>query len=116
MSLRLKFILYLSAVHVLFAGVAIYLLMKHRIWLLAVEAVFIVSLSVGLRLIRQLFNTIELVNTGAQFIQDSDFTSRFSEVGQPELDRLIAVYNRMADHLRDERTRMQEQNYFWTRC
>ncbi len=112
MSLRFKFILYLIAVHLLFAGVAIYLLMKHRIWLLAVEAVFIVSLYVGLRLIRQLFNTIELVNTGAQFIQDSDFTSRFSEVGQPELDRLIAVYNRMADHLREERTRMQEQNYF----
>ncbi len=112
MSLRLKFILYLVAVHLLFAGVAINLLMKHRIWLLAVEAVFIVSLYVGLRLIRQLFNTIELVNTGAQFIQDSDFTSRFSEVGQPELDRLIAVYNRMADHLREERTRMQEQNYF----
>lgn len=112
MSLRFKFILYLIAVHLLFAGVAIYLLMKHRIWLLAVEAVFIVSLYVGLRLIRQLFNTIELVNTGAQFIQDSDFTSRFSEVGQPELDRLIAVYNRMADHLREERTLMQEQNYF----
>lgn len=112
MSLRLKFILYLIGVHLLFAGVAIYLLTKHRIWLLAVEAVFIVSLYVGLRLVRQLFNTIELVNTGAQFIQDSDFTSRFSEVGQPELDRLIAVYNRMADHLREERTRMQEQNYF----
>jgi two-component system nitrogen regulation sensor histidine kinase NtrY len=112
MSLRLKFIFYLIAVHLLFAGVAIYLLMKHRIWLLAVEAVFIVSLYLGQRLIRQLFNTIELVNTGAQFIQDSDFTSRFSEVGQPELDQLIAVYNRMADHLREERTRMQEQNYF----
>jgi len=112
MSLRLKFILYLIVVHLLFAGVAVYLLLQQRIWLLAVEAVFIVSLYVGLRLIRQLFNTIELINTGAQFIQDSDFTSRFSEVGQPELDRLIVVYNHMADHLREERTRMQEQNYF----
>lgn len=112
MSLRLKFIFYLVAVHLLFAGVAVYLLTKHRIWLLAVEAVFIISLYVGLRLIRQLFNTIELINTGAQFIQDSDFTSRFNEVGQPELDQLIVVYNHMADHLREERTRMQERNYF----
>jgi nitrogen fixation/metabolism regulation signal transduction histidine kinase len=112
MSLRLKFILYLIVVHLLFAGVAVYLLLQQRIWLLAVEGVFIVSLYIGLRLIRQLFNTIELINTGAQFIQDSDFTSRFSEVGQPELDRLIVVYNHMADHLREERTRMQEQNYF----
>jgi len=114
-SLRLKFILYLILIHLLFAGVAIYLLSKNRVWLLAVETVFIVSLYAGLRLIRHLFNTIELINTGAQFIQDSDFTSRFSEVGQRELDRLIKVYNRMADHLREERTRMQEQNYFLDR-
>src|SRR5262249_58062866 len=88
---------------------------KNRVWLLAIEAVFIVSLYAGLRLIRHLFNTIELINTGAQFIQDSDFTSRFSEVGQRELDHLIKVYNRMADHLREERTRTQEQNYFLDR-
>lgn len=115
MSLRLKFIFYLIFIHLLFAGVAVYLLSKNRVWLLAVEAVFIVSLYVGLRLIRHLFNTIELINTGAQFIQDNDFTSRFSEVGQQELDRLVKVYNRMADHLREERIRMQEQNYFLDR-
>jgi len=115
MGLRLKFILYLILIHLLFAGVAIYLLSKNRLWLLAVEAVFIVSLYAGLRLIRHLFNTIELINTGAQFIQDSDFTSRFNETGQRELDHLIKVYNRMADHLREERTRMQERNYFLDR-
>lgn len=112
MNLRIKFILYLLLVHLLFAGVAIYLLLQHRLWLLAVEAIFIISLYTGIRLVRQLFNTIELINTGADFIQDSDFTTRFNEIGQPELDRLVKVYNRMAGHLRDERTRTQEQNYF----
>lgn len=112
LGLRGRFILYLLLVHLLFAGVAIYLLMKDRVWLLAVEAVFIVSLYLGVRLIRNLFGTIELINTGAQFIEDSDFTSRFREVGQPEMDRLIQVYNRMADNLREERARLQEQNYF----
>jgi two-component system, NtrC family, nitrogen regulation sensor histidine kinase NtrY len=111
-SLRSRFVLYLILVHLLFAGVAIYLLKKERIWLLAVEAVFVVSLSLGVRLIRNLFGTIDLINTGAQFIEDSDFTSRFREVGQPEMDKLIHVYNGMADHLREERARMQEQNFF----
>jgi len=111
-SLRLKFILYLIFIHLLFAAVAVYLLAQHRIWLLAVEAVFIFSLALGLRLIRGLFGTIGLINTGAQFIQDSDFTSRFRELGQPELDQLVKVYNRMADNLREERTRLQEQNFF----
>ena len=107
MSLRLKFILYLITIHLLFAGVAIYLLLQHRIWLLAVEAVFLISLLVGLRLIKNLFGTIELINTGAQFLNDGDFTARFREVGQPELDQLIHVYNRMVDQLREERTRLQ---------
>lgn len=111
-SLRLKFIFYLIFVHLLFAGVAIYLLSKHRVWLLAVEAVFVISLAVGVKLIRNLFGTIELINTGAQFIEDSDFTSRFREIGQPEMDHLVRVYNQMADSLREERVRMQEQNYF----
>ncbi len=112
MSLRLKLLLYLITVHLLFAGVAIYLLLQHRFWLLAVEAVFLLSLFIGLRLIKNLFGTIELINTGAQFISDGDFTARFREVGQPELDQLVQVYNRMVDQLRDERTRLQEQNYF----
>ena len=112
MSLRLKFILYLILVHLLFAGVAIYLLLQQRLWLIAVEAVFALSLISGLKLIQDLFGTLDLINTGAQFISDSDFTSRFREVGQREMDDLIQVYNRMVDHLREERTKLQEQHYF----
>src|SRR5438128_34918 len=99
MSLRLKFILYLVLIHLLFAGVAVYLLVRQRLWLIAVEAVFTLSLVGGLKLIQGLFGTLELINTGAQFISDSDFTSRFREVGQVEMDRLILIYNRMVDHL-----------------
>lgn len=111
-SLRARFIIYLIFIHLLFACLAVYLLLGRRIWLLAVEAIFLLSLSIGVNLIRRLFGTIDLLNTGAQFIEESDFTSRFRETGQAEMDRLVGVYNRMIDHLRQERTRMQEQNYF----
>src|SRR6185295_18939407 len=87
-------------------------LLQHRIWLLAVELVFIVSLTAGLSLTRTLFGTIELIHTGAQFMRDRDFSSRFREVGHPEMDQLVEIYNRMADHLREERTKLQEQNFF----
>lgn len=49
---------------------------------------------------------------GAQFIAERDFSSRLREVGQPELDALVAVYNRMIDSLREERLRAQEQHHF----
>jgi two-component system nitrogen regulation sensor histidine kinase NtrY len=115
LSLRYKFILYLIVIHLLFAGLAVYLLKENRLWLFAIEAVFLLTLGLGIKLISSLFNTLDLINTGAQFIEDNDFTTRFRAVGQPEMDRLIGVYNRMVDSLRDERTRMQEQHYFLDR-
>jgi nitrogen fixation/metabolism regulation signal transduction histidine kinase len=111
-SLRHKFILYLLFIHLAFAGVAIFLLWEKRLWLLAVEAFFVLSFFLALRLFRALFEPLDLVMAGVEFIKDKDFTSKFNEVGQPEMDELIAVYNRMIDHLREERTRLQEQHYF----
>lgn len=112
MSLRRKFILYLVLTHVLFCLTAVALLAQRSLWLFAFEAVFIISLSIGIKLVSDLFGTLELINTGAQFIHDGDFTARLVEVGQPEMDHLVDIYNRMIDHLREERTRAQEQHYF----
>jgi nitrogen fixation/metabolism regulation signal transduction histidine kinase len=111
-SLRHKFILYLLFVHLAVAGAAIFLLWENRIWLLAVEVFFVFSFFLALGLFRALFAPLDLVMAGAEFIKDKNFTSKFNEVGQPEMDKLIAVYNRMIDHLREERTRLQEQHYF----
>ncbi|MCI0694293.1 ATP-binding protein [candidate division KSB1 bacterium] len=112
MSLRRKFILYLLFIHLAFAIVSIYFLWENRFWLLAVEAFFVLSFFLALKLFRALFQPLDLVMTGVEFIKDKDFTSKFNEVGQAEMDKLIAVYNRMIDHLREERTRLQEQHYF----
>ena len=111
MSLRRGFLLYLAVLHVLFAGLAVWLFEKNRLWLLAAEAAFLVSIVVGARLVRALFGPLDLLRTGAQLLAESDFTSRFRETGRAEMDDLIRVYNRMADHLRDERTRLQEQRH-----
>jgi nitrogen fixation/metabolism regulation signal transduction histidine kinase len=112
LSLRHKFILYLLFIHLAFAAVSIFLLWENRLWLLAVEAFFVISFIFALKLFRALFQPLDLLMTGAEFIKDKDFTSKFNEVGQPEMDKLIAVYNRMIGHLREERTRLQEQHYF----
>ena len=111
-SLRHKFLLYLLFLHLALAGVAIFWLWKDRIWLLAVEAFFVISFILARKLFRALFQPLDLLMTGVEFIKDKDFTSKFSEVGQPEMDKLISVYNRMIDQLREERTRVQEQHYF----
>lgn len=112
MSLRRGFVLYLLFVHVLFAALAVPLFRGQRVWLLALEVALVVSLATGLALVRSLFGTLEVLREGAQLLAESDFTTRFRETGRPEMDDLIRVYNRMADHLREERVRTQEQHYF----
>jgi nitrogen fixation/metabolism regulation signal transduction histidine kinase len=109
---RSRFIVYLVAVHVLMAGAGILLFREHPLWLFGAEAVLAVSLAAGFVLTRRLFRTLAVARSGAQLIRDHDFTSRLRPVGQPEIDDLIAVYNRMVDSLREERTRLQEQHHF----
>ncbi|MBI4749653.1 MAG: PAS domain-containing protein [Acidobacteria bacterium] len=112
MSLRFKFLLYLIIAHMLFAVIGARVFSKYGLWVFAVEGVFVISLVIGLRLVGELFNTLNLIRSGAQFIKERDFTTKIREVGQPELDQLVAVYNRMIDSLREERLRLQENNYF----
>lgn len=112
MTLRLKTVLYLVFIHLVLAGTAVFFLREKRVWLLAVEAFLVLSAILGIRIFNGIFGPLQLIRTGIQFLSESDFNSRFREVGQRELDDLIQVYNQMIDHLRDERIRVQEQHHF----
>ncbi len=112
MSLRRKFIVYLLFIHLVLVVFAGYFFGEHRVWLLAVEAFLLFSFFLAKRLFQALFTPIDLLITGAEFIKESDFSTELREVGQPEMDQLIQVYNKMISHLREERLRLQEQNYF----
>lgn len=112
MSLRAKFIAYLLLVHLAFAAFAIFFLWEHRVWLLALEAFLAFSFFLSFQLFHALFKPIELVNSGIETLKHRDFSAKFLPIHQPELDRLIEVYNRMLDELREERIRVQEQHYF----
>ncbi len=55
MTLRAKTILYLVLIHLVFAAIAVFVLLKNRVWLLAVEAVLLVSVLAGIKLLSNLF-------------------------------------------------------------
>jgi two-component system, NtrC family, nitrogen regulation sensor histidine kinase NtrY len=112
MTLRTKLLLWLVVLHLVFAGLAIVVLMEHQEWLFVVEVSFVVSIVISYRMVNALFVPMELIRTGAELISERDFTSRFVPVGQPEMDRLIEIYNAMIDRLRDERLAAEEQQRF----
>ncbi len=109
MTLRTKLLLWFIVLHLVFAGLAVVVLMEEQLWLFVVEVFFAVSIVVGYRLVTALFVPLDLIRTGAELISERDFTSRFVPVGQPEMDRLIGIYNEMIDRLREERLAAEEQ-------
>ncbi|HEV7427927.1 MAG TPA: ATP-binding protein [Thermoanaerobaculia bacterium] len=109
MTLRTKLLLWFIVLHLVFAGLAVAVLLEHQDWLFFAEVVFVISIIISYRMVNALFVPIELIRTGAELISERDFTSRFVPVGQPEMDRLIEIYNAMIDRLRDERLAAEEQ-------
>jgi nitrogen fixation/metabolism regulation signal transduction histidine kinase len=114
-SLRAKIVAYLVLIHLVMAGISWFIVQERPILLLAVEALFAISITLGVLLVRSFFVPLELIRTGAELISERDFTSQFREVGQPEMDALIRIYNDMIVRLRDERLKLQEQHYFLDR-
>lgn len=112
MTLRTRFLLYVAAVQLPLAVFGFYLFEHDRVLLLAVEAGLIVSLSIGIVLVRRLLAPLEALRSGAAFLSERDFSTRLKPTGQLELDALIEVYNRMIDSLREERIRLEEQQWF----
>ncbi|MGN6182746.1 MAG: sensor histidine kinase [Thermoanaerobaculia bacterium] len=110
MSLRGKIIAYLIALNVIVGTAAVIVLIEKPLLLFVVEALFVIEILISIRLLRAFFVPLDLIRTGAELIAERDFTSRFVPVGQPEMDTLIDVYNRMIDRLRDERLAAEEQH------
>jgi nitrogen fixation/metabolism regulation signal transduction histidine kinase len=53
---------------------------------------------------------IRLIEAGTAALHAQDFNLKFTPVGQPGLDQLIDIYNRMLDALRQERVSQHEQS------
>ncbi len=109
MNLRIKFLLYLAVLHLVFAGCAVWFFSDNRLWLIAVEIFFVVSFGTGVYLLKRYFDPLRLIQSGADYIRDGEFTSRFTPTGQQDIDGMLDVYNSMIDRLREERIRNEEQ-------
>jgi two-component system, NtrC family, nitrogen regulation sensor histidine kinase NtrY len=112
MTLRAKIITYLVVIHLVWAGMAVFVFFDNRTWLLVMQLFFALSIVFGLLLVRAFFVPLELIRTGAELMSERDFTCKFLETGQTEMDQLVRVYNRMIDALREERLKATEQHHF----
>lgn len=61
---------------------------------------------------RKIVKPLNSIGSGMELLREQDFSSWLSPVGQYEADRIVNVFNRMMEQLKNERLRLREQNNF----
>ena len=61
---------------------------------------------------QKVLRPLHSIDFGMDLLREQDFSSRLSQVGQYESDRIVEVFNRMMQQLKNERLRVREQNHF----
>lgn len=112
MRLRIKFILFVITLHVILTVLAFALLSYSKYFFFGIQLLVIISAIISFRLYRYFVLPMEILAAGVESINNRDFNITIRPTGHNELDRLIIVYNKMIEQLRQERLAQQEQQYF----
>ena len=73
-------------------------------------AVLVVVVGFVAYLYRRIVRPMRLVSSGMQLLREQDFSSRLRNVGEPEADNIVAIFNHMMTELKEERLRLLERN------
>jgi two-component system, NtrC family, nitrogen regulation sensor histidine kinase NtrY len=112
MKLKTKYILYISVIHAVFLAVTLIIYSHNKVLFVFCEATLLLSLLFFIGFYNTIFRSFRLLNSGIELINDKDFSLKFLPLGEPELDRLIVVFNKMIDQLKMERAKTIEKNFF----
>jgi two-component system nitrogen regulation sensor histidine kinase NtrY len=115
MSLRLQFIFTFVLLHAVLIGLAWQLRSINVYLFVGAEAFLAVSIVLCVRLYTGFVQPFHLIAAGTAAIRSKDFSMKFVPVGQPDMDRLIEVYNVMIDELRQERISQHEKSFLLER-
>ena len=112
--MRIKYYSFILAL--LLVGLAVMLVCFYSggnsLHLYLMEGVIAFLLEFWLIFNRKIVKPLELIGNGMDLLREQDFSSRLTQVGQFEADRVVNIFNRMMDQLKNERLRLREQNHF----
>jgi nitrogen fixation/metabolism regulation signal transduction histidine kinase len=108
--MRLKLLLFLLPLYAVLITLAAQARTTNPVLFIACELVLLGSLLLAWQLYRSFMQPTRLIEAGTAALQAQDFNLKFQPVGQPGLDKLVEVYNRMLDALRQERVSQHEQS------
>lgn len=84
----------------------------HLMHLYVIEGMIVFILFYLAVFYNKIVKPMNTVGSGMELLREQDFSSRLSRVGQYEADRIVNIFNRMMEQLKNERLRLREQNHF----
>jgi nitrogen fixation/metabolism regulation signal transduction histidine kinase len=115
MSLRRRLYVYLVAAHLLFLGVTIIQFRESPWLMLSLEALIVLSLILGVLLIRRALEPLSYTRHFHDLLQDQQYAARLQQSGDAELNELVQLFNTMLGALYQERLQIGEQQGFLDR-
>lgn len=112
MKLRGYFYILVILLLVIF-GITFYQTLNSFSWkAVTVEVLILVTLGYLIFFYGKTVRPLQNINSGMDLLREQDFSSRLREVGQFEADRVVEIFNKMMEQLKNERLRLREQNEF----
>jgi len=115
LSSSLKYILYLTILHIALGVLAYFVFEGDGLIVLAAEFVLLFSVYFAIAIYRNIISPLQLLGRGAAALEDQDFSIKLMPTGSAEMDRIGKVYNHMIDQLRDERVSSRQREEFLDR-
>lgn len=108
--MRLKVYFYLLALLIGLLLALVFVVARQHPWFYYIEGFGILILLFVVWFYRKGVKPVYIIDNGLELLKEQDFGSRIRPVGQPEADRIVTVFNRMMEQLKEERLRVREQN------
>lgn len=77
-----------------------------------VEGIVFLTIVYLLVFYSRIIKPLDIIGNGMELLKEQDFSSRLSRVGQKEADRIVDIFNKMMEQLKNERLHLREQNHF----
>lgn len=80
-------------------------------WILLEISILVIAVGVVV-LYRKTIRPLHIIGNGMDLLKEQDFSSRLGYVGQKDADKVVDIFNKMMEQLKNERLHLREQNRF----
>lgn len=109
MRLRTQLLGYLIGLHLSFFGLALLLYRERPLMVVAIEVLLLLSLLLGVLLLRRLTLPLDYTRRFHDLLQDRNYAARLTVTADDEVAGIVRLFNGMLDQLCRERLQLGEQ-------